>query len=174
MVQRILLGPQSPRTNLRQAVDAIGADGPVVVISAGWRDSEGEIEELREELGRPLEDLMIYHRAEEIFAREPELRDLQRERQDKLKELQELYRIRLTPTLTAARKLMRADGAARSAAPGTTRRHRPGAGAGPPSPAPHPGHPPGIRPAPGAIAHPGGHRRARGGSAAGRRRPAWC
>jgi hypothetical protein len=108
MVQRILLGPQSPRPNLRQAVDAIGAEGPVMVISAGWRDSEGEIEELQDELGRPLEDLMIYQQAEEIFAREPDLRALQRERQDKLKELQELYRIRLGPTIAAARKLMRA------------------------------------------------------------------
>jgi peptidase E len=107
MVQRILLGPQSPRPNLRQAVDAIGADGKVVVISAGWRDSEGELEELQDELGRPLEDLMIYHQAEDIFAREPDLRALHRERQDKLKELQELYRIRLGPTITAARKLMR-------------------------------------------------------------------
>jgi peptidase E len=107
MVQRILLGPQTPRANLRQAVDAIGADGPVVVISAGWRDSEGEIEELREELGRPLEDLMIYHQAEEIFAREPGLQALQRERQDQLKELQELYRTRLGPTITAARRLLR-------------------------------------------------------------------
>ena len=80
----------------------------MVVISAGWRDSEGEIEELQDELGRPLEDLMIYHRAEEIFAREPDLQALQRERQDKLQELQELYRIRLGPTITAARKLMRA------------------------------------------------------------------
>jgi peptidase E len=108
MTQRILLGPQSPRSNLRQAADAIGADGPVVVISAGWRDSEGEIDELRDALGRPLQDLMIYHRAEEIFAREPDLRALQRERQDKLQELQGLYRIRLGPTITAARKLMRA------------------------------------------------------------------
>lgn len=108
MVQRILLGPQSPRPNLRRAVDAIGAAGPVMVISAGWRDSEGEVEELQDELGRPLEDLMIYQQAEEIFAREPDLRALQRERQDKLKELQELYRIRLGPTIAAARKLMRA------------------------------------------------------------------
>ena len=107
MTRRILLGPQSPRSNLRQAVDAIAPDGPVVIISAGWRDSEGDIEELREELGRPLEDLMIYHRAEEIFAREPGLQALQRERQDQLKELQELYRIRLGPTITAARRLMR-------------------------------------------------------------------
>jgi peptidase E len=108
MTQRILLGPQSPKPGLRQAAAAIGADGPIVVISAGWRDSEGDIEELQDEFDRPLQDLMIYHRAEEIFAREPELRALQRERQDKLQELQELYRLRLGPTITAARKLMRA------------------------------------------------------------------
>ena len=108
MTQRILLGPQSPKPGLHQAAAAIGADGPIVVISAGWRDSEGDIEELQDEFDRPLQDLMIYHRAEEIFAREPELRALQRERQDKLQELQELYRLRLGPTITAARKLMRA------------------------------------------------------------------
>jgi len=108
MTSRILLGPQSPQASLRQAAAAIGVDGPVVVISAGWRDSEGDIGELQEEFDRPLQDLMIYHRAEDIFAREPDLRALQRERQDKLQELQELYRLRLGPTITAARKLMRA------------------------------------------------------------------
>jgi peptidase E len=108
MTQRILLGPQVPVANLRQAVDALEPAGPVVVISAGWRDSEGEIDELREELDRPLEDLMIYHRAEQIFVREPQLLALHRERQDKLQALQSLYRIRLGPTILAARKLMRA------------------------------------------------------------------
>ena len=107
MTPRILLGPQSPVANLRQAVEALGPDGPVVVISAGWRDSEGELDELREELGRPLEDLMLYRRAERIFAGEPDLLGLHRERQDKLQELQALYRVRLGPTITAARKLMR-------------------------------------------------------------------
>jgi hypothetical protein len=109
MPTRILLGPQSPTPNVRQAADAIGADGPAVVITAGWRDSEGEIGDLREQLGRPLEDLKIYQRAEAIFAAEPVLRELKRERQDKLRKLQELYRLRLRPTLQAARRLMRAE-----------------------------------------------------------------
>ena len=109
MPTRILLGPQSPTPNVRQAADAIGADGPAVVITAGWRDSEGEIDDLREQLGRPLEDLKIYQRAEAIFAAEPVLRELKRERQDKLRKLQELYRLRLRPTLQAARRLMRAE-----------------------------------------------------------------
>lgn len=103
----ILLGPQSPESNLRQQIEERGINGPIVVITAGWRDSEGEIDDLREEVGRPVENLMIYHRAEEIFAREPELLELKRERQDKLRELQDLYRIRLAPTMAAATKLMR-------------------------------------------------------------------
>jgi hypothetical protein len=109
MPARILLGPQSPTSNLRQAADAIGAEGPAIVITAGWRDSEGEIEDLRERLGRPLEDLKIYQRAEAVFAAEPTLRELKRERQDKLRKLQELYRLRLRPTLQAAHKLMRTE-----------------------------------------------------------------
>lgn len=108
MAQQILLGPQSPVSNLRQAVDTIAADGPIVVITAGWRDSEGEIDELKAELARPIEDLLIYQRAEEVFVCEPELRALKRERQDKLRELQRLYRIRLAPAMSAARKLLRA------------------------------------------------------------------
>ena len=107
MVMQILLGPQDPAPNLKQAVDSIYTDGPILVISAGWRDSEGEIDELRDITGRPLEDLRLYQRAENVFASEPSLHELHRERQEKLRELQRLYRIRLAPTITAARKLMR-------------------------------------------------------------------
>ena len=104
---QILLGPQSPTPNLREAVESINVNAPIVVISAGWRDSEGEIDELQEIIGRPLEDLRLYRRAEQVFAIEPVLDGLQRERQEHLKELQRLYRIRLAPTIAAARKLMR-------------------------------------------------------------------
>lgn len=107
MVMQILLGPQSPAPNLRQAIESIHANGPVVAITAGWRDSEGEVEELREIVGHPLENLMLYQRTEQVFANEHALYELQRERQEKLKELQRLYRIRLTPTIAAARKLLR-------------------------------------------------------------------
>lgn len=107
-MRQILLGPQSPVPNLRKAVDATGVVGPIVAITAGWRDSEGEIDELRADVGRPVEDLFLYQRTEQVFGSEPDLRALQRERQDKLQELQRLYRMRLSPTLAAARRLMRA------------------------------------------------------------------
>ena len=110
MVMQILLGPQDPAPNLRQAIEIINTDEPVVVITAGWRDSEGEIDELRESTECPLEDLMLYQRAEEVFANEPALHELHRERQEQLTELQRLYRMRLTPTITAARKLMKTRG----------------------------------------------------------------
>ncbi len=106
MTEQILLGPQTPTPNIRLAIKALPIDGPIVAITAGWRDSEGEIDELRDELGQPVEDLMLYHRAEEIYANEPGLRQLKRERQDKLRELQGLYRQRLGPTISVARKLL--------------------------------------------------------------------
>lgn len=106
---QILLGPRSAAPTLQQAAEALGAPGPVVTITAGWQDAEGEVDALRAELGRPLADLGLYARGEAVFAREPALRELQRERQEQLRSLQDLYRIRLEPTLAAARRLLRTD-----------------------------------------------------------------
>ena len=106
---QVLLGPQSPQPNLAEAFDSIGVDGPVVTITAGWRETEGETEEIASIIGRPVTDLNLYHRAEAILASEPDLLDLHRTRQDKLKKLQQLHRIRLEPTRAAARQLLRTE-----------------------------------------------------------------
>lgn len=111
MSNRLLLGPQRPVTNLGEAIAKSGfPDGPVGVISAGWQEAEGDIEDLRQPVGRPLVDLRLYHRAEELFAADIRLRDAYRERQDRLMELQRLYRLRLHQLMIAARQTMRADG----------------------------------------------------------------
>lgn len=110
MPVQIMLGPQSPRANLKNAIDSLSFNGPIVTITAGWRDSEAETDELQAEIGIPIEDLNLYHQAEKIFALEPELHALQRDRRDKLLELQRLYRIRLTPSMAAARRLLREKG----------------------------------------------------------------
>jgi len=110
MLVQIMLGPQSPRANLKNAIDSLSFNGPIVTITAGWRDSEAETDELQAEIGIPIEDLNLYHQAEKIFALEPELHALQRDRRDKLLELQRLYRIRLTPSMAAARRLLREKG----------------------------------------------------------------
>lgn len=110
MGTQIMLGPQTPRPNLAAAVDSLSFDGPVMTITAGWRDSEGELTDIEADIGLRVEDLGLYHRAERFFAEEPELLELHRNRQEKLQELQKLYRIRLDPALAAAHQLLRAEG----------------------------------------------------------------
>ena len=110
MAVQIMLGPQTPIANLKDSIDLSSINGPVVSITAGWRDSEAETDELQLAMGCPVEDLNLYHLAEGIFHHEPELHALQRRRQDKLAQLQRLYRIRLISTMQAARNLMREDG----------------------------------------------------------------
>lgn len=110
MSVQILLGPQSPRPNLAAAVESLSFEGPVVTITAGWRDSEGEVDDIEADIGLSVEDLGLYHRAELFFVEEPGLLELHRKRQEKLQELQKLYSIRLDPALAAARQLLRAEG----------------------------------------------------------------
>jgi hypothetical protein len=111
MPQRILLGPQRPVTNLGAAiVDAALPDGPLAVISAGWQEAEGDIDDIRTVVQRPLVDLRLYQRAEELFAASRELLLAYRARQDELQALQRLYRLRLRRLLSAARQMLRARG----------------------------------------------------------------
>jgi hypothetical protein len=110
MTVQLMLGPQTPRPNLSAAVAAVDFHGPIVSITAGWRDSEGETAEIEADIGRPMEDLTLYHRAERFFAEEPEFLALHRTRQEKLQELQKLYRVRLDPAISAARQLLSTEG----------------------------------------------------------------
>jgi len=106
----IFLGPQRPEPNVRSAVDALGIDGPVAVVSAGWRSAEGELEDLGEAVGRPLVGLMLYRRVEQLFSDDRELFEGHRDRQNQLKELQRYYRIRLRCAMSAAFELLETDG----------------------------------------------------------------
>jgi hypothetical protein len=108
---RLLLGPQRPVTNLGQVVADAGVPaGTVAVISAGWQEAEGDIDDVREQVPGSLIDLKLYHRAEEAFSTDEHLRNAHRERQDQLKELQRLYRLRLRQLMIAARQVHRSGG----------------------------------------------------------------
>ena len=109
MLQRVILGPQRPTANLAGVLEKTGIpDGPIAVISAGWQEAEGDTEDLHQLLDRPLVDLSLYQRAEKIFAADKKLRTAYRQRQDRLQELQKLYRQRLQQLMIAARKMHRA------------------------------------------------------------------
>lgn len=106
---RVLLGPQSPVTNVGAAVAGL-PEGPLAVISAGWQEAEGDLDELAEHVGRPLEDLRLYERVEEVTGRDSSLAEAIRERQARLVDLQCLYRLRLKQLAVAARRVLEAEG----------------------------------------------------------------
>lgn len=105
--QRLLLGPQLPEVYLRAALEAAEIDArSFAVISAGWQEAENDIDDVREAVGRPLVDLELYRRAEELFADIPELHAAYRARQDRLQEQQRLYGLRLKQLAWAARQTL--------------------------------------------------------------------
>ena len=110
MSQVVLLGPQRFRPSLRDTVRSLGVEGPVAVVTAGWQERESEDKELEAHLDCEVVDLLLYHRYDDVLSRDPELRAALRERQNRLKELQELYRLRLGHMLQAARELMAREG----------------------------------------------------------------
>jgi len=111
MTLRAMLGPQRLSPTVSPILDQLGvADGPVCTVTAGWQEREGELGELQQHLGRPTLDLGLYRRADELFAADPEFRRQYRQRQKMLKELQRLYRRRLSHANAAYAEMMREPG----------------------------------------------------------------
>jgi len=105
----LILGPQFRAPNLRDALAQAGLRGPLVTITAGWQEREGELGALEEHLGLHARDLRLYERAEAVFGAAPELHEAYRARQNELRQLQDLYRLRLDHAKAAAQALMRSD-----------------------------------------------------------------
>ena len=105
MVDLVLLGPQRLRPTLARVAASRGLDGKVAAVTAGWQEREEEDDELREHLAGRAVNLRLYQRAEEVFADDPKLFEAHRERQDRVRRLQELYRRRLDHALEAVREL---------------------------------------------------------------------
>jgi peptidase S51-like protein len=117
-----VLGPQYFSPNIRQGLAGLGVRGPLVSITAGWQEREGEIDELRAHVELPVRDLGLYARAEQVYADDPPLAAAARERQERLQELQDLYRLRLAALMGALAEL-----ATRSAGSRAVRHARRGA-----------------------------------------------
>lgn len=113
LTSAILLGPQRHVRIVRPALDAVapGDREPVALVSAGWEEREGEDQEFREHVGRPVVNLEVWTRVERIFERDRELLMAMRERHDTLRRVQELYRLRLVGAAEATRELLRRRGA---------------------------------------------------------------
>ena len=101
-----LLGPQRFDPFVASVLDDLHVDVPVAVITAGWQEREDENDELRAHIGRPVDALGLYRRAEQVHRADTELFDALRRRQDRLRDLQQVYRRRLDPVLSSARELV--------------------------------------------------------------------
>ncbi len=82
-------------------MEAVGVEGLIAIVTAGWQERESEDGELHEHLKRRSINLRLHRRAEEVFARDRELAKLHRKRQELLRHKQDFYRIRLEHELGA-------------------------------------------------------------------------
>lgn len=103
----VLLGPQRLEPTLKDAVEALGIRGRIAAVTAGWEEREGEDHELSAHLGGRTVNLHLYGRSEDVHQRDPELLGAIRARHDRLRKQQELYRVRLSHLMEAARELLR-------------------------------------------------------------------
>ena len=99
----MLLGAQRFEPTLGTVVSKVGVEGPIALITAGWQERESEDDELSAHLGGHTVNLHLHARGTQLFAADPELAAAHRERQDLLRHLQDIYRIRLEHAFMAER-----------------------------------------------------------------------
>jgi hypothetical protein len=97
----VLMGAQRLNPKVREVATAIGASGPFAVITAGWQEREPEDEELRSHLDAAVVNLELGSRAARTLSEDVELAEALRARQQLLRHLQDVYRIRLRHAFAA-------------------------------------------------------------------------
>jgi hypothetical protein len=108
MPQVVLLGPQRLKPMLAGAIREARVEGPVAAVTAGWEEREEEIDELSEHLRRPVHNLRLFRRAEEVFRRDAELWLAFGDLLERREELRAAYRARLAHALDAVGDVLRA------------------------------------------------------------------
>lgn len=106
-----VIGPQRQQPNLAATLATLGFGSAerIATVTAGWEEREGEDEELHEHLGKRSLNLRLYERSDQAVREDHELRVGARWRTERLREVQELYRIRVNHALEAVRELFRRD-----------------------------------------------------------------
>jgi enterochelin esterase family protein len=97
----VLLGAQRNDPTLGAAVDEAGIQGKIAIITAGWQEREPEDGELVAHLQGRAVNLSLHARGEDVFRADPELAAAYHDRQQRLRQRQDFYRIRLEHALEA-------------------------------------------------------------------------
>jgi len=104
-----VLGPQRQRRTLATVIESfeLAPAARIATVTAGWEEREDEDTELHEHLGSRSVNLRLYERSDAALREDHELRAGVRWRTERLREVQELYRVRVAHALEAARELFR-------------------------------------------------------------------
>lgn len=104
--QGALLGPQRLAITIGRELESFGAKGRVAAITAGWQEREAEDEELDDAIGNRALNLLLHARCDGVFRRDPELSRAHRAKQDVIRRLQIIHRIRLEHAVSELRELL--------------------------------------------------------------------
>lgn len=104
----VLLGPQRLVPTVGEALEMFKVEGRIAAVTAGWQEREAEDQDLCAALGNRSVNLMLHERGEQVFKDDPNFFAAHRAKQDHLRQLQDLYRLRLASALKAARRIQQA------------------------------------------------------------------
>jgi hypothetical protein len=91
----ILLGPQRFTTTVGPTVRALGLDGPIAMVNAGWEERESDDAELAGHLDGQGVNLRLHHRMTDVLAKDEHFAEAARAFRDRQDELRAFYGIRL-------------------------------------------------------------------------------
>jgi hypothetical protein len=112
-VRRVtLLGPLGDHVDLRAEVAALGVDGPVALVTAGWEEGERNDAEIDRRLGGGSRNLGLYGRRLDVLGSDEEYAEAERLLRTQLDELRAVYLLRLSHALEGVDAIRRrfADG----------------------------------------------------------------
>src|SRR5262245_10221992 len=109
-VNVVLLGPQRLRPTLASVVASLGIHGDIATVTAGWQEREAEDAELRDHLDSRTVNLLLHRRGDDVFQSDPRFAAAHRLRQERLRQLQSVYRLRLAHVESQAREMLSLEG----------------------------------------------------------------
>jgi hypothetical protein len=101
----VLLGPQYQSPNVGAVLAELGVKGPVALVTAGMQEREGDCKDVVKAIGVPVVNLELHKRAEDVFRRDKELDAAYKQRQQRLRLMQDFYRVRLDYADDAAKAI---------------------------------------------------------------------
>ncbi len=102
----ILLGPQRHQPTVAATLQSLGLAGRVATITAGWQERELEDQELHEHLAGDTVNLKLWTRSEAFFRADAAFTTAHHTRQDTMREMRELYNLRLAHAKAAIYALL--------------------------------------------------------------------